>query len=394
MALSIRDTLLLPSVENFKLISGEGGLDKNIVTAGIADYEFSSNFDKNLISTFGTESFVISSLLFARDDRSLILPAIKKLADFGVSCFAYKTVLMDTLPDEVIEYSNAHDFPIFSFGTDTYFENIIYEIMDAVQADDHQYLTEENINKMISGTLSKPELNKICSGISLKFGTYASVFFIRSASSDKVLDLSRINRTYYLSKTIKNKCILTKYADGFFLIITSQYAAPEKHRLILNEVLEVLSIDKSNISISASNIHVPFDELDSAFRESCHCHIASVAAGRVFDSYDDIAEYKFLIPLCESRDVKSFSDDFLAKFTDKKDFMETAEVYVDNGGDLLATASAMSCHQNTIRYRISKIKELTGKASVSEYEFYKTLSLAISIARIRRYYSLAESDLA
>lgn len=70
--------------------------------------------------------------------------------------------------------------------------------------------------------------------------------------------------------------------------------------------------------------------------------------------------------------------------------METAEVYVDNGGDLMATASAMNCHQNTIRYRVSKIKELTGKTSVSEYEFYKTLSLAISIARIRRYYSTAE----
>jgi len=136
MALSIRDTLLLPSVENFKLISGEGGLDKNIVTAGIADYEFSASFDEDFVYTFGVDSFVISSLLFAKDDRSLILPAIKKLADFGVSCFAYKTVLMDALPDEVIEYSNAHDFPIFSFGTDTYFENIIYEIMDAVQADD------------------------------------------------------------------------------------------------------------------------------------------------------------------------------------------------------------------------------------------------------------------
>jgi len=390
MALTINDALLLPSVRDFKLISGKGGLNRNIVTAGIADYEFSSNFDKNLISTFGTDSFVISSLLFARDDRSLILPAIKKLADFGVSCFAYKTVLMDTLPDEVIEYSNAHDFPIFSFSTDTYFENIIYEIMDAVQADDHQYLTDDNINKMIASTLSKPELEKICKGISLKFGTYASVFFIQSVSHNGHLDLSRINRTYYLSKTIKNKCILAKYADGFFLIITSQYNTLDKHMIILREILEVLSIDIDSVSISSSSIHVPFDELDNAFRESYHCHIASVAADRHFSCYDDIAEYKFLIPLCESKDVKSFSDDFLARFMDKKEFMETAEVYVDNGGDLMATASAMNCHQNTIRYRVSKIKELTGKTSVSEYEFYKTLSLAISIARIRRYYSTAE----
>jgi len=390
MALTIKDALLLPSIKNFKLISGKGGLNKNIVTAGIADYEFSSNFDKDLVSTFGTDSFVISSLLFATDDKSLILPAIQKLADFGVSCFAYKTVLMDTLPVEVIEYSNAHDFPIFSFGTDTYFENIIYEIMDAVQADDHQYLTDENINKMIASTLSKPELEKICSGISLKFGTYTSVYFIQSLQSQKPLDVSRINRTYYLSKTIKNKCILVKYAEGFFLIITSQYNFMEKHLIILSEILDVLSIDKNDVMISSSNVHIPFEELDTAFRESFHCHIASLITNRSFSSYDDIAEYKFLIPLCESKDVKAFSDSFLSTFADKKDFYETAIAYVDNGGDLVTTASEMNCHQNTIRYRISKIKELTDKTSVSDFEFYKTLSLAISIARIRQYYSITE----
>lgn len=115
MALTVKDILELPALKGFQPVAGKGGLDNDIITAGIADYEFVSGIDYDLDGAFEKDSLVISSLLFAKDDPSLILPAIKHLKRAAVSAFAYKTVVFEALPDEVILYADKNDFPIFSY---------------------------------------------------------------------------------------------------------------------------------------------------------------------------------------------------------------------------------------------------------------------------------------
>ena len=41
MALTVKDILLLPGLERFNLAAGEKGLGNTVVSAGVADYEFS-----------------------------------------------------------------------------------------------------------------------------------------------------------------------------------------------------------------------------------------------------------------------------------------------------------------------------------------------------------------
>ena len=79
MALTVKDILKLPSLKKFSLVTGAGGLDNAIISAGIADYEFAEGIDYDLSHAFERDSLVISSLLFAKGAPSLILPAIKLL---------------------------------------------------------------------------------------------------------------------------------------------------------------------------------------------------------------------------------------------------------------------------------------------------------------------------
>ena len=55
---------------------------------------------------FEKDSLVISSLLFAKDNPSLIFPAIKKLNEYGVSAFAFKSIIYENLPNEAISYAD------------------------------------------------------------------------------------------------------------------------------------------------------------------------------------------------------------------------------------------------------------------------------------------------
>ncbi len=100
MALKVKELLQLQSLQGFKLVSGDKGLDKAVCSAGIADYEFAPDVNYHNDNAFDKDSFVISSLLFAQNDSSRILDAVRNLYELGISAFAYKSVIYNELPAE------------------------------------------------------------------------------------------------------------------------------------------------------------------------------------------------------------------------------------------------------------------------------------------------------
>ena len=248
MALTVKDILTLPSLKNFELIAGKKGLDNYGITAGIADYEFAEDLNYDLSKAFEKDSIVISSLLFAKDNPNLLLPAIKILKESGVSAFAYKRILYDTLPDEVIRYAEENDFPLFSFKDEAWFENIIFDVMAAVERDDSRHLSESNIEKMIKGTVRQDEVDKIRRDVSLLLDKTISVAYIKTPD----LDATRVFRSFYISKHLREKLLVSKYNEGVFLLITTSKWNEQSHRIILEEACQVLSLPVNHEDVALS----------------------------------------------------------------------------------------------------------------------------------------------
>lgn len=384
MALKVKELLQLQSLQGFELVSGEKGLDRVVCSAGIADYEFAPDVNYHNDNAFDKDSFVISSLLFAQNDRNRIFDAVRDLYDLGISAFAFKKVIYDKLPQEVIDFSNQNNLPIFSFGAELYFENIIYEVMEAVQRDDTQILAEENIKKMIENELPKDEVMRISKSISLLFKQNAMAVYIKPFAKGTKLDMTRIFRNFYLNKSLKHKAMLCKYNKGLFIILTSPYDEIEKFELILSEAMESLSISEKNVYLSRSNIYHPYEELDRCLREGYHTFMASVTDGKDYEHYDHIGAFKYLIPLKDSYALTSFAESILRPLADKEEYLHTAIILVINNGDITSTALECSCHQNTIRYRLAKVRELTGASNKTEFEFYTELSTAVRIYLLKK----------
>ena len=113
MALTVKDLLNLKQMKKMKLIAGEKGLEHIVVTSNIADYEFSPEIKPDNTLVFEADSFVVSSLLYAKDDAALILSSIKELYEYGAAAFAFKDIIYKELPSDVIDFANEHSFPIF-----------------------------------------------------------------------------------------------------------------------------------------------------------------------------------------------------------------------------------------------------------------------------------------
>lgn len=384
MALTIKDILQLHSLKKMELISGYQGLLHYVSSAGIADYEFCSDLDYPRENAFEKGSFVLSSLLFAKENPASILPAVKQLFEAGVSALAYKTVIFQDLPEEVIVFSNENDFPIFRFGTNVYFENIIFEITDAIRLDDTNLLTETNIKKMIHNEFSKSQVYFLSKNISLSFKEYSMGVYIKSSDDGFRLNLDRYYKNFYLNRNLNDKALLCKYEDGLFAILTSHQNNVKSFQIILSDLLNFLALNANELFINCSNIHRSYECLDLCFRESFHTHIASLAENRNLSSYSAIGIYQYLIPLQNEQSMQSYMDSLITPLLGRPEYFDTVMQLVLHGGDALQAAGRFDCHQNTIRYRMNKIKALLGLESETEQDFYAILASAMRLYLLKK----------
>ena len=360
----------------------------------IADYEFAPGVvspNETDASSGGAQeqefepaSFIITSFLFAKDDPSLILTAVQKLEEMGMAGLAFKQIIYEKLPDEVLAFADKKDFPIFAFNRDVWFENIIFDIMYAVQFDDKVYLSEEKIDNMLSGHMNHSELDIILKGVSLKIRKYVAVVYITGD-----LDAGRLLRSFYLMKGIHDKGLMIRYGDGLFLITTSTRSDHKSHDLIRAEIFELLGIGAdgnaksfAKLVTGMSDVHEAA-ELDKAFRESYQCCIAAEIEGKPFSCFSDAGIYRVILPALVNDESEAFAKAVTGAFAENADLRETANEYVAAGGDITKTASALHCHQNTVRYRLGRIRELTGLQNATDSELFMQLKIAIAIDRAK-----------
>ncbi|SKC73249.1 PucR family transcriptional regulator ligand-binding domain-containing protein [Maledivibacter halophilus] len=91
MSITVLEAMKLDTFKNFRLIAGHRGFENKIERVGILDYEYDKRIEGQLYKgQFEKAQFVISSLLFAKDDASLIFDAVKCLLNDKVKGLSFK----------------------------------------------------------------------------------------------------------------------------------------------------------------------------------------------------------------------------------------------------------------------------------------------------------------
>ncbi len=385
MALTVRDLMKLQCFNHMELIAGEKGLSNKVCGMGILDYELMPEYIDEFLPTFTPGDFVLCSFLYQYccNRPEEILPMIKALEGYGAAGIGWKDILYPELPQEVLDFANENDFPIFRFGKDVYYENITFEISDALQTDDRNLLTSENIADMILGTMPKNRIYTIAKNLSISFKEMCRVVFLTRDNAEFQSNITRYCKNFYLNRTLGDKAMIAPYKDGMFLILTASKDEEKSFDIILKEILEYLDISEP-FYCCASRIHKPFENLDKCFKESYNTYLASLAEEKNFDSYDKIGVYEILVGDFNSSEMEEYMRRYILPISDKPDYLEAAAAVVKNGGDIAKAADLFGCHQNTIRYKLSRMRELTGTPEETENDFYMNLSLALRIYRLRQ----------
>ncbi|HEX2127165.1 MAG TPA: helix-turn-helix domain-containing protein, partial [Thermoleophilaceae bacterium] len=116
---------------------------------------------------------------------------------------------------------------------------------------------------------------------------------------------------------------------------------------------------------------VPAGELRRAFHEArcaLEARVLDVNGGRArLATYRDLGSFQLLLSLQDDEALRLFCDSILAPIEEGEgayggELMRSLEAFIECNGQWERAARQLYCHRHTLRYRIRRVEELTGRS--------------------------------
>lgn len=384
MAIRVKDILTLRSTKQFAPVAGTDGFFRTIEMVDMLDYAWERSEDYG-ISLFDRNSFVLSSLLFARDDSEKLYTVIQSLIDCGVSGLAYKPIFYNDLPEMVCNLANSCNFPIFCIrnGTDIDYREIIIDITDAIRLDRNVTKKESYLTRMAIDILTPEEVTILAQRVSPGFEKNAVATLIYNLGD---LQFSKEDIIFQFMKfeEFKNTCVLHKFEKGLILIITHKSSEHKIFEHLFDRVLTMCNLNDQFLTIAHSGIHPTATMLNYCIREAKVTYTSCLVMDRKELWYEQIGVLSCLIPLSDSVYLETYMKRFLNPILDNEEYMQTAIAFIRAEGNYEVAAQYLNYHKNTLRYRLNKIQTWLAPSESYDY-FYQNLSVSIKIFLIKKY---------
>ena len=113
----------------------------------------------------------------------------------------------------------------------------------------------------------------------------------------------------------------------------------------------------------------PVSFLRRSFHEArCALEVRALVNGDapVVASPDDLGAYRLLLSLQDDDGLRQYCEDVLrpiegARAGSGEELLRSLEAFLEHNGNWEAAARALFCHRHTLRYRMSRVEELTGR---------------------------------
>ncbi|MDR1710611.1 MAG: helix-turn-helix domain-containing protein [Propionibacteriaceae bacterium] len=170
-------------------------------------------------------------------------------------------------------------------------------------------------------------------------------------------------------------------------------AAPQGDRLVLviGAAAEVLAAPENTVAAFADEFgpgHVVIgpvvSNLDDAPR-SARSALSGMRAARAWSGAPRLVRSADLLPeralAGDGHARRLLADSIYAPLSASPDLEETLTAYFDHGGSIEATARALYVHANTVRYRLKRVQDVTGRSPADPRDSY-AIRLALTLGRL------------
>lgn len=406
-----KDLLTLPSMAQAKIIAGKSGLSNSIRWVYKPE---NMNFAKWVK---GQELLIISTPVIKSQDFNLPL-VIKKANKLNMSGALLLTgdKYIASIDSSVVSYANLNNFPIFVISGEIPLVDIFEEIGHAIAYNKNSDALSDDI---LSGIIFGKNINEDAFAMKFSEAGYdldgKNRMFTINIHGDRRIEEYEYDTV--ISK-IKNEfnsgnmnALLSRYGNnivGCFCLKKGEVDVSGRSADINmsgNNISEIIPVDSSmkNIldtdtvsesdkkevlakiykslseylySISSDiklvmgvgRAYEGIGDLQKSFTEASRCVILSEKmnmSGRVF-CYEEMGIYNLFSELADKKVMQEFIDNTLGVIIEydrnnNSKLLETLKAYLWNNNSLIHASEQLYTHRNTVKYRVQRISQLTGR---------------------------------
>lgn len=406
-----KDLLTLPSMAQAKIIAGKSGLSNSIRWVYKPE---NMNFAKWVK---GQELLIISTPVIQSEDFNLPL-VIKKANKLNMSGALLLTgdKYIASIDRSVVSYANLNNFPIFVISGEIPLVDIFEEIGHAIAYNKNSDALSDDI---LSGIIFGKNINEDAFAMKFSEAGYdldgKNRMFTINIHGDRRIEEYEYDTV--ISK-IKNEfnsgnmnALLSRYGNnivGCFCLKKGEMDVSGRSADINmsgNNISEIIPVDSSmkNIldtdtvsesdkkevlakiykslseylySISSDiklvmgvgRAYERIGDLQKSFTEASRCVILSEKmnmSGRVF-WYEEMGIYNLFSELADKKVMQEFIDNTLGviieyDMNNNSKLLETLKAYLWNNNSLIHASEQLYTHRNTVKYRVQRISQLTGR---------------------------------
>ena len=406
-----KDLLLLTTMSQAKVIAGLGGMEKGIRWSYKAE---NINFEKWVR---GKELLIVSSPVTQRKNFDLY-KTIEKAIELNMSCalLLIGENYVTQIDKKVIDLAENNDFPLFTMPWDVPLLDFFEELGHAISyLDDRKDIEDSLLAEIIFGNcINTSSIEHKCRQMGYDLGVLEQVFVLHLCEQTSK---ESYNRPKYNDDEPSDECtrknqritndqirsyaqtLKEYFAECNYPAIVSCYGdriigfmrncADDRKKIIeiferfdkflqndLNAIEYTLNIGETCENIS---------KLQKSFHETSKTNSVLEHINRkneiVF--YDEIGFYRMLMSYENTAPMQRFANEVLNPIIqyEKKahtQLRETMWAYFKCDCNLQRTADKLFSHKNTVKYRLQRVEQLTGRSFTNRYqsqELYNALMI-------------------
>jgi hypothetical protein len=375
--IKIRELIKTEVFSKMRIVGETIWYDNEIDSIGIFEYEAI----ENQYDLFRKGDFVLTTLMFAKDDPNYAETSLIRLMKQRISAIAIKDIYFKSVSPKVQAYAERHKIQIMFFD-EIPFEDIIVTVSEEIKNKELIKYYEARIDELMNELPENEEVISIVNDINSSFlnGSHCAyaVPTIQGPKKQKQL----VDSVMQNVRSRKNKGAnsihnsIFRYNKGIFIIHTFDPNITKNG--YLEELMNSIGLtNKFNVGIG--NIHKKKFEIKYGVKEA----IISYNKNKTLRCFDDLGVDRFILPLSETYWAETYKKKIINPIIEyDKDssykLLETAIKFVQYNGELKNTSEALGQHVNTIRYRLNKIRQLMNCPKENS-DFYEQLFIAVKL---------------
>lgn len=381
--ITVADILNLHAIHKWELMTDvPTALSRKVINIGL----FDSMPDSTNYADYLPGEFIISNMGFARDDPDAAEQALCAMLSRNLAAVAIRNVHNLPITDKMKEASLNSGTPLILYEGE-YYEQVIFQAMKLLERDSQ----DSDVSASIDELISRQSEDEVKAKLYETFGAMGSTVqcaLVRPKRSDETSLYAQIDELKSVTQSIKTDWERIETASvmryhGQALVVVAYNRPPEAFSLHYDS--EFVNLLKPYKSIYAGiSEELQIGQGDIAIRQAENALHFAIENSIPIVRWASMLDLTFKAAATTDRmffDTARLYQEILEQYDKANDtnLEPTARVLAQTGGEVKLSAELLFQHQNTVRYRMRKMKELFNMPDATDRELVRFLILAFLV---------------